>query len=101
MEKKSQAGLVPRKEISITPNTPVKITPHWYGAWDWNRFNYTMKNLDSMIKQGCLITIVIPEKILNSEELELYRRYYCAYAKKMKRNFIYLQGPATVVEETT
>lgn len=73
-----------------------KIDP--VGDQDANRFYRTVHNLNKMLLNGNPITVVVPTKQLDKDGLEEYRRFFCSYAKQIKRNCIYFEGPIVLTE---
>ena len=61
-------------------------------------FNKTVKNINQMLSDGHPITLIIPESILDSDQQEDYRKFFCKEAKEQKENFIYFTGPISFRE---
>ena len=53
-------------------------------------------NALKMAGENRKVLLIIPERELDSKEIEQYRRYFCKRAKEIGKNCIYLLAPGKV-----
>lgn len=58
----------------------------------------TVKNLNRMLDEGHSVVVISPVRILTKEEMESYRKFFCSYAKKERKNMVYFPGPVVIRE---
>jgi hypothetical protein len=85
-------------EVKLNNYKSYKITPTEEFRGRIDRFNRTIRNINSMLGVMSSIMVVIPVRALTKLELEEYRAYFCKYAKAVKCNMVYFEGPVTVEE---
>lgn len=94
-----KTDLVPYKELELIEGKfyEIKMAVEFPEKYE-SRFSYTINNLNRMFCTGHPIVVVSPDRILSECELEDYRKFFCTYSKKVKKNMIYFPGPVVIKE---
>lgn len=82
--------------IELERDKRYRVTKHESFIGSDDRYLRTIRNLNSMMRDGRPLSIIIPSRPLSKEELEEYRVFFCKEAKRVRRNLVYFEAPINV-----
>ena len=83
-------------QIELERDKRYRVTKQESFVGSDDRYLRTIRNLNSMLRDGRPLSIIVPSRPLSIEELEEYRVFFCKEAKRVRRNLVYFEAPVKV-----